>query len=127
MIKLKKLIKEAHAWERKFGEPLPTLASVQKKKLKEDLLTEKKELDSQFITQIHLLTNRNNHTEARRKLSSWMGNDKLMSFYEAMGTLNKVFNGFPPELSKLNQKMEKELYKQLNRSYKNYDAIYDAL
>ena len=127
MIKLKKLIKEAHAWERKFGEPLPTLASVQKKKLKEDLLTEKKELDSLFITQIHLLTKRNNHTEARRKLSSWMGNDKLMSFYEAMGTLNKVFNGFPPELSKLNSKMEKELYKQLNRSYKNYDAIYDAL
>ena len=127
MIKLKNLIKESYAWERKFGEPLPTLASVQKKKLKEDLLTEKKELDSQFITQIHLLTKRNNHTEARRKLSSWMGNDKLMSFYEAMGTLNKVFNGFPPELSKLNSKMEKELYKQLSRSYKNYDAIYDAL
>ena len=127
MIKLKKLIKEAHAWERKFGEPLPTLASVQKKKLKEDLLTEKKELDSQFITQIHLLTKRNNHTEARRKLSSWMGNDKLMSFYEAMGTLNKVFNGFPPELSKLNQKMEKELYKQLKKSFANADIIKDAL
>ena len=31
MIKLKKLIKEAYAWERKFGEKLPTLASVQKK------------------------------------------------------------------------------------------------
>ena len=127
MMKLKKLIKEAHAWERKFGEPLPTLASVQKKKLKEDLLTEKKELDSQFITQIHLLTKRNNHTEARRKLSSWMGNDKLMSFYEAMGTLNKVFNGFPPELSKLNQKMEKELYKQLKKSFANADIIKDAL
>ena len=127
MIKLKKLIKEAYVWERKFGEPLPTLASVRKKKLKEDLLTEKKELPTDGITKIHTLTQRNNHTEARRKLSSWMGNDKLMSFYEAMGTLNKVFNGFPPELSKLNSKMEKELYKQLLRSYKNYDAIYDAL
>ena len=90
-------------------------------------LNEKRELDTKFLTQIHMLTQRNNHTEARRKLSSWMGNDKLMSFYEAMGTLNKVFNGFPPELSKLNSKMEKELYKQLTRSYKNYDAIYDAL
>ena len=40
MIKLKNLIKEAYAWERKFGEKLPTLADVQKKKLKEDLLTE---------------------------------------------------------------------------------------
>ena len=35
MIKLKKLIKETYAWERKFGEPLPTLADVQRKKLTE--------------------------------------------------------------------------------------------
>ena len=43
MIKLKDLIKESHVWERKFGEKLPTLASVQKKKLKEEInkLTEK--------------------------------------------------------------------------------------
>ena len=43
MIKLKDLLKESHVWERKFGEPLPTLASVQKKKLKEEInkLTEK--------------------------------------------------------------------------------------
>ena len=40
MIKLKDLLKESYAWERKFGEKLPTLADVQKKKLKEDLLTE---------------------------------------------------------------------------------------
>ena len=92
-----------------------------------NLVTEKKEMPSNSVKKIAKLTDRNNHTEARRLLSSWMGNDRLMSFYEAMGTLNKVFNGFPPELSKLNQKMEKELYKQLNRSYKNYDAIYDAL
>ena len=73
-----------------------------------DILTEKKEMPSNGLQKIAKLTDGNNHTEARRLLSSWMGNDKLMSFYEAMGTLNKVFNGFPPELSKLNSKMEKE-------------------
>ena len=44
MIKLKDLLKESFVWERKFGEKLPTLASVvQKKKLKEEInkLTEK--------------------------------------------------------------------------------------
>ena len=41
--------------------------------------------------------------------------------------LNDVFQGYPPELSKLNSKMEKELYKQLVRTYKNYDEIYGAL
>ena len=90
-------------------------------------LNEKRELPTSGITKIHTLTQRNNHTEARRLLSSWMGNDKLMSFYEAMETLNKVFNGFPSELSKLNQKMEKELYKQLKRSFANADIIKDAL
>ena len=35
MIKLKDLLKEAYAWERKFGEKLPTLADVQKKHLSE--------------------------------------------------------------------------------------------
>ena len=126
MKKLKDLLKESYVWERKFGEKLPTLDSIQKKYQKQQL-NEKKELPTSGITKIHTLTQRNNHTEARRLLSSWMGNDKLMSFYEAMETLNKVFNGFPPELSKLNQKMEKELYKQLKRSFANADIIKDAL
>jgi len=39
MKKLKDLLKESHVWERKFGEKLPTLADVQKKK-NEGKLTE---------------------------------------------------------------------------------------
>ena len=31
MIKLKTILKEGKVWERKFGEPLPTLDSVMKK------------------------------------------------------------------------------------------------
>ena len=30
-MKLKKLLKEAQVWERKFGEPLPTFSSVMEK------------------------------------------------------------------------------------------------
>ena len=32
MKKLKDILKESYVWERKFGEKLPTLASIQKKK-----------------------------------------------------------------------------------------------
>jgi len=39
MIKLKKLIKE-HAWDRKFGEPLPTLEDVVKKHKPEETIVE---------------------------------------------------------------------------------------
>ena len=40
MIKLKKLIKE-HAWDRKFGEPLPTLEDVAEKHQIEEKETQK--------------------------------------------------------------------------------------
>ena len=39
MIKLKNLIKE-HAWDRKFGEPLPTLEDVVKKHKTEETIVE---------------------------------------------------------------------------------------
>ena len=39
MIKLKKLIKE-HAWDRKFGEPLPTLEDVVEKHQTEETIVE---------------------------------------------------------------------------------------
>ena len=92
-----------------------------------DLILEKKELDSKFIKDIAKMTDRNNHTLARFQLAKFMGNDKLSKFYAAMEQLNDVFGGYGPELSKLNKKMEKELYKQLVRTYSNYDEIYDAL
>ena len=92
-----------------------------------NILLEKKKLGDKALLNIKKMTDRNNHTENRRMLSSLMGNDKLAQFYKAMATLNLVFNGFPPELSKLNQKMEKELYKQLKKSFANADIIKDAL
>ena len=127
MIKLKKLIKESTWVNRKFGEPLPTLASVQKKKLKEDLLTEKKELSSANIKDMAKMTAKNQHTWARYQLSGLMGNDKLKKFYKAMEDLNDVFNGFGPELSKLNRKMEKEFVKSLKMTFSNADEIYKVM
>ena len=126
MKKLKDLLKESYVWERKFGEKLPTLASIQKKK-NEGKLNEKRELPSNGLQKISKLTDRNNHTEARRLLSSWMGDHRLSSFYEAMGTLNKVFQGYPSELQKLMKKMEKQLYKSIKRSYANAEEIIGLL
>ena len=122
MKKLKDLLKESYVWERKFGEKLPTLASVQKKK-NEGRLTEKKKLGDKALLNIKQMTDRNNHTENRRKLSSLMGNDRLAQFYKAMATLNLVFNGTNSEMNKLNQKMEKEFYKQIRKSFANAEEI----
>ena len=48
MKKLKDLLKESYVWERKFGEKLPTLDSVQKKK-NETKLTEENESTWTFV------------------------------------------------------------------------------
>jgi len=126
MKKLKDLLKESYVWERQFGEKLPTLDSVQKKK-NEGRLTEKRKMGDKQLMSIKQMTDRNNHTENRRMLSSLMGNDKLAQFYKAMATLNLVFNGTNSEMNKLNQKMEKEFYKQIKKSYANAEEIIGLL
>ena len=92
-----------------------------------DILLEKKELNPRFIKDIAKMTDRNNHILARFTIAKYLGNDKLSKFYQACNILNGVFGHTPQELSKLQQKMEKELYRELIRRYSNYDAIYDAL
>ena len=92
-----------------------------------NILLEKKEMPSNGLKKISKLTDRNNHTEARRLLSSWMGDHRLSSFYEAMATLNLVFQGYPSELQKLMKMMEKQLYKSIKRSYANAKEIIGSL
>ena len=92
-----------------------------------DILTEAKKLDQKALDKIHKFTQRNNHTEARIFLSTMMGNKKLVKFYNAMNDLNDVFGGYGSELSKLNQKMEKELYKDIKKKYANSAEVIGLL
>ena len=95
-------------------------------KLKE-ILTEAKKLDQKYLNQVHKYTQSNNHTQARIFLSVMLENKKLQKFYNAMMDLNDVFGGFGPELNKLNQKMEKELYKSIKKYYANAEEIIGLL
>ncbi len=92
-----------------------------------DILTEKKDLNPRFIKDIAKMTQRNNHTLARFQLAKYMGNKKLSKFYAAMEQLNDVFGGYGPELSKLNTKMEQELYKSIRKSFLNAEEIIGLL
>ena len=92
-----------------------------------NILLEKKEFKKPFLDKIKWMTDRNDHTEARIYLSMMLQNKKLVKFYKAMSDLRDVFGGYDGHLNKVNQKMEKELYRQLYRKYSNYDEIYDAL
>ena len=52
MKKLKDLLKESYVWERKFGEPLPTLADVQRKKNEEKLTEGGREIAKTILQQL---------------------------------------------------------------------------
>ena len=92
-----------------------------------DILTEARELDSKYVKTVIFHTRHNNHTEARIFLSHMMRDKKLTKFYKAMKELNDVFGGYGSELSKLNRKMEKELYKQIKKQFSNAKEIIGAL
>ena len=98
-------------------------------KLKE-ILTEKKKLDQRFLNQIHKMTQSNNHLGARTHLSYYLegGNKgKFFRYYNAASEINDVFGHTPPELSKLNQKMEKEFYKAIKKTYLNSAEVIGLL
>ena len=92
-----------------------------------NILLEKREFDSKYVQKVDKMTDSNNHTEARIFLSHMMRDKRLLKFYKAMKELNYVFNGYGPELSKLNQKMEKELYKAIQKQFSNAKEIIGLL
>ena len=92
-----------------------------------NILLEKREFDSKYVQKVDKMTDSNNHTEARIFLSHMMREKRLLKFYKAMKELNDVFGGYGSELSKLNQKMEKELYKAIQKQFSNAKEIIGAL
>ena len=99
-----------------------------------NLLLEKKEFPEQDVDMVRKYTSRNNHMYARSHIAyrGWnkFGNKnfkKLDDFYRQMEKLSITLGGFGPELSKLNQKMEKVLYKDIKKKYANSAEIIGLL
>jgi len=88
------------------------------------LITEKKELGGALINKIERLTDSNYHSMARRVLAMAMGNKKLASVYGSMEEINVALGHLPPELSKLRNKLDKDLFKQAKKTYSDYEQIH---
>ena len=124
MIKLKKLIKES-TWDRKFGEPLPTLDDTMNQ-YNGEVLTEKTELGGALIDKIHDLTDRNAHNMSRLTLAKAMKNKILVKNYEALMVLHTKFRDMN-DLMKARHKLDKELFAQAKKMYSDYDQIYSSM
>tara|TARA_Y100000310_G_scaffold40347_1_gene37878 strand:- start:168 stop:542 length:375 start_codon:yes stop_codon:yes gene_type:complete len=123
MIKLKKLIKES-AWDREFGEALPTLEDTMNQ-YNDEVLTEKKELGGAMIDKIYNLTDRNAHNMARETLAKAMGSKVLQKNYAALSTLHTLFRDMN-DLMDARHRLDKMLFAQAKKMYSDYDAIYGA-
>ena len=127
MIKLKEIIKESKfAFDRKFGEPLPTLKDTMEKHTGR-MLTEKKELDSKTIAYITRMTKTNNHNAARHMLASeFLGkNSPLVTAYKALMSLHDYLRDMN-DLSKVQDRLDKKLFAGAERVYSNIDDIHKA-
>ena len=94
------------------------------------LVTEKKDLDSKHIEKVSKMTDRNNHLGARTHLSYYLegGNrGKFFRYWDAASQINDVLGGTPSQLSRLNQKIEKDFYRALKNKFGNADEIIGAL
>ena len=94
-----------------------------------NILLEKRELDPKYVKELSKMTDRNNHLGARTYLSYFLGGSKskMRQYWDAASQINTVFGHTPPELSKLNQKMEKKMYKDIKKKFSNADEIIGAL
>ena len=94
-----------------------------------NILLEKRELDPKYVKELSKMTDRNNHLGARTYLSYFLGasKSKMRQYWDAASQINVVFGHTPPELSKLNQKMEKKMYKDIKKKFSNADEIIGAL
>ena len=96
----------------------------------EKSLTEGRDLDPKIIKKIARMTDRNNHLGARTHLSYYLerGNrGKFFRYWDAASQINDVLGGTPSQLSRLNQKIEKDFYRALKNKFGNADEIIGAL
>jgi|TARA_B100001964_G_scaffold217494_1_gene257599 hypothetical protein len=126
MIKLKELIKEnKFAWQRKFGEPLPTIEDTTRRHKGIQKISEKKELGGALIHKIEMLTDRNNHTEARRTLAAAMGEKYLVKMYTHIDQLH-VYLRDMNDLSNARDRLDKKLFAKAKKVYSDYSIIMGA-
>ena len=123
MIILKEIIKESKfAFDRKFGEPLPTFKGVMEK---HQTLIEKSELGGALINKIEQLTDRNNHTEARLTLAKAVGDKKLVQAYEGIDTVHTYLRDMN-DLSKARDRLDRKLFAQAKKTFSDYSIIMGA-
>ena len=90
------------------------------------ILTEKKDLAPNIIADLAKMTDRNNHTEARRDLASHMKNLKFQHIYQSINMIQNKEGHMPRNLIKYRDDVDKQFFSLVKRKYGNYNDINSA-
>ena len=115
MIKLKKLIKD-HAWDRKFGEPLPTLEDVVEK----HQIIEKPELNEGIDLQSHVVLVKSQVDRFKNDLNAKRGGSFDSDSYEYEQDRWKINSKMLKGRDKKLGQWEKKVNKALNNLMNDY-------
>ena len=90
------------------------------------ILTEKKDLTPSIIADLAKMTDRNNHTAARRDLASHMKNLKFQHIYQSINMIQDKEGNLPINLRKYRDEVDKKFFALVKRKYGNYNDIHKA-
>jgi len=107
---------------------------MKKEELKEIIRQEVKSVMSEGTRTADAGTLRFVHVAAKKKIfghsresaSSLLNDHRLTHSYRALGHIEELM-GIPPELSKLQNKLDKILKKNLQKQYENWEEIWENL
>jgi len=125
MSKNKKILKESTPGydDRKFGDPLPTLASIARKyNERKGTVNEKKDLGGAYIESIRMLTAGNHHTRARTELARQIGDKRLIKAYEGLQYIEDILR---TKEKLLRTQMDKILFAASKKKFTNHDIVMD--
>ena len=91
-----------------------------------NILTEKKDLAPNIIADLAKMTDRNNHTAARRDLASHMKNLKFQHIYQSINMIQDKEGNLPTNLRKYRDEVDKKFFALVKRKYGNYNDIHKA-
>ena len=91
-----------------------------------NILSEKKDLAPSIIADLAKMTDRNNHTAARRDLASHMKNLKYQHIYQSINMIQDKEGNLPTNLRKYRDEVDKKFFALVKRKYGNYNDIHKA-
>ena len=82
--------------------------------------------DTGTLRFVHVAAKKKRYGHSRESASSLLSDHRLTHSYRAFGHIEELM-GIPPELPKLQNKLDKILKKNLQKQYENWEEIWEQL